>query len=383
MKVILITKYFAPDQSVDAVSVGNLISSLSALDPHIDFHVVTTNHDYKNKQKKEESIFTRNAAYKVHRVNSLYCGNTNPLKLLSAITDGFRLVMRARRLKINNIISLTNPPLITFWCALLLRRRNWLYWTFDLYPDALKASHIISGEGILYKFLESVVYSAPPSFLISLGRKQYSYLTSQYRMEVPWIFLPCGIIPADSQMNVELPDWYVAGKKYVGYLGNIGKAHSKDFVIEFIKKLPALQGYTLVLAVYGEHRESIEKFVESQDAKNIVIVHNVERKHLHLIDIHLVSLLEEWTNISVPSKAVSAVCAGSALIFYGSWHSDTWNMFEKCSFFVDTLADLTTLLAAMVPQDVEIKKSNAKEITRILNQQEKLAYSKILKSLQA
>ena len=383
MKIVIISKYFAPDQSVDALSVSHLISALSARDPHLDLHVVTTNHKYKSRPEKEVINSTSKIRYKVHRVTSLYSGNNKFLTLLSAIIDGFRLVLKARGLRISNVISLTNPPLIIFWCALFLRHRNWLYWTFDLYPDALKASHILSEKGFFYKFLEAVVYNAPPSLLISLGKKQHSYLTGKYGKELPWVCLPCGILPSESQTSERLPHWYVEGKKYIGYLGNVGKAHSKDFVIEFIKQLPALEGYTLVLAIYGEHRENIEAFAKNGKLKNIVVVHKVERRHLHLIDIHLVSLLEEWTHISVPSKAVSAVCAGSALIFYGSKHSDTWNMFEECSFFVDTLANLSVLLSNIAPRDVEAKKSIAKRIAKNLISQEESAYTEILESLQS
>ncbi|MPR35412.1 hypothetical protein [Salmonirosea aquatica] len=381
MQVVLISKYFVPDRSVDAVSVSHLISALIARDPHIEIHIVTTNHNYKNEPEKVKAATSLETLFKVHRVNSLYGGNNKYLLLIGAVTDGLRLVLKARRLQIPNVISLTNPPLITFWCAMLLRRRNWLYWTFDLYPDALKASHILSGKSLFYRLIESFVYNAPPSTLISLGKKQYAYLTDKYEKEVPWICLPCGILPENSQTNKEPPDWFVQGKYYVGYLGNIGKAHSKDFIIEFVKNFPALEGYTLVLAVYGEHRLEIENFVKKSNFDNVVLVGKVERQHLHLIDIHLVSLLEEWTHISVPSKAVSAVCVGSALIFYGSRHSDTWDMFKECSFFVDRTTDLASLLSSILPREVEEKKSKARKIAMHLIHQQESAYDQILASL--
>lgn len=375
MKLVLITKYFLPDSSVDSISSQELIESLLKRNSNLDIHVVTTNSLYKSNSKQIDYSF---GSYKLHQIETIYSGQNKFFAFMGGLFDGLRMVLKAKSLDVQSIISLTNPPLISLWCALFLKDKKWLYWTFDLFPDALLAGGYFSKRNIIYKFLDYSVYRTPPSILITLGKQQYNYLINKYNKYIPHIELPCGIIPKESKSTELYPAWYQKTKKYIGYLGNIGQAHSKDFLICIINHLHRLEGYTLILALYGDYKEIIEQYLMTNKVENILLVPKVEREHLYLIDIHLVSLLEDWTNISVPSKAVSAVCSGSALMFYGSKRSDTWFMFDECGFFVDHLEDIPTMLGSVSSASINIKQNASLRVAIELRSMQSYAYDQIL-----
>lgn len=378
MKIVLITKYFIPDNSVDSTSSMELINALLNRNPLLNIHVVTTNSNYKNIFKVNGSL---SSAYTVHQIKSLYSGKSKILLFITGLIDGLRMVLKARSLNIKSIITLTNPPLISIWCALLLKKKQWFYWTFDLFPDALFASGIISENNLLFQSINNFVYRNSPSVLITLGEKQYNYLKNKYKKKIPNIILPCGIFETSSNSDILLPEWYKSNHKYLGYVGNLGMAHSKDFLISIIQNIYLLKDYTLILALYGDNKVEIEDYIINNNFTNIILVERVEKQHLYLIDIHLVSILDKWTHISVPSKAVSAVCSGGILMFYGSRDSDTWTMFKECSFWVEDLKSIPDVLKSISPSVIKSKGDIARTIAYRLLSQQKEAYDHLAQSL--
>lgn len=382
MKLILLSKYFTPDKSVDATSSTELIKELKLINRDIEIHVVTSSNNYKNHQSISPSSQQPTDNIHLHRVSSFYSGTNKIFILIGAIIDGLRMTLKARNIPINSIITLTNPPLISFWYALLLKKKRWIYWTFDLYPEALSASGILSKKSLLYRYFDNQVYKTAPSCLISLGAQQKNFLLEKYKTTIPSVILPCGILSKEELEPEHYPSWYSRDKDYIGYIGNVGKAHSKEFLMKALKSLKSLPpSYLFVLSIYGEHKNEIENYVVSQQIINVIIVQHIEARHLQLIDVHLVSLLNEWTHVSVPSKAVSAVCSGSCLCFYGSTESDTWNMFKDCSFLITNFDDLSSTFSSLNKQLIESKKQVSQLISKKLLIDQKQAFRNIYSNL--
>jgi hypothetical protein len=381
MQLTIISKYFLSYESVDSVSSLDLIKALKKRTPNLNIHIVTSNNTYKNTRKSAAKNSLHEDLGEIHLVGSVYNGTNRLLQFIAALIDGFRLVFKARNLPVENIICQTNPPLVSVWYALLLQKKKWCYWSFDLYPDAIQANKLVSADNSIYQLVDRLVYKYPPKFLVSLGEKQRDYLMEKYRKDIPHTILPCGILSGFASKQMPHPQWYQKDKKYIGYLGNVGKAHSKDFITAVIDNLDYLTGFTLVLAIYGEHKIDIENFVKNKNSGNILLLNSVERCHLSLIDIHMVSLLTEWTNISVPSKAVSAVSSGSALLFHGSPQSDTWNMFNQCSFYAENIREIPTIFSHINETSLALKKNEAVKTAKHLLQTETQAYDQITQFL--
>lgn len=359
--LIIITKYFAPANVVDANSVYDLCEKLLYLDKQLNIHIVTTSFNYKSNIKLrnfDNSIIEKLNIIRIKQFYNLkYSGI---LRVFNDIYTGFFLVFRARRLKVNTIISLSNPPLINLWCSLLLWNRRYVYWSFDLYPEALFADKIISRNGFLGSCINWLTYLNSPNSIIALGPKQFEYLISCYSdMNINRVILPCGIHKCSP--SEKIPEWYSDKRIILGYIGNLGKAHSKEFLINIIKVIPKYSRITLVVSIYGESSKEIISIINNSNfGENIKIIDSVNQNELGFIDIHLVSLLDNWTNVSVPSKAVSAICSKSALWFNGSKDSDTYNLFQKCIYYSGSDMDsVIDVLNKISQKDLQTKKIEA------------------------
>jgi hypothetical protein len=379
--VVIVTKYYYPDTSIDAISVLQMVKELRVRDKDLNIHIVTTDNIYKS----EEKMNIGNQNENIHRIKSFYNGKNSFTLFLSSILDGYRLIYRARKLSIINIISLTNPPLITLWCSILLRKFKWYYWAFDIYPNALIASKILSKHNLLYKVANYYSYKNAPFAIIGLGMKQYGFLKKQFQKDIIHTILPCGLLKSEDDLNsYYMPEWFDKDKIIIGYIGNIGRGHSIDFVKDAINCMEVegiSKRYKLVLSVYGNHKEEIEEYVKNKIELNISVVSQIDRKYLKLIDIHLVSLLEEWTHISVPSKAISAVLAGGMIIFNGSNESDTWDMLKDCSERVGVNDSLKELLLSFSKDKIDERKKSTSNISQALTKVEQNAYDFIINTL--
>ena len=93
---------------------------------------------------------------------------------------------------------------------------------------------------------------------------------------------------------------------------------------------------------------------------------------MHQFDVHVVSLKSEWDHICVPSKAVSAISEGSAILFNCSEKNDNWRLLQKAGWRMNDQKKLNTeikdFLNKINNEDISSKKMNAREIS--LNLQE-------------
>lgn len=331
-QVVLVTRYFPPHSNVDSNAVYDLIEAFLREDSSIEIHVVTTANSYKadiKLRKYRDEVLSR---VKVHQIKSITAGAGSRFrKLFFGLMEGFRLVRYAKQLRIEPVITLTNPPLISFWAMTLLRDRRLIYWSFDLFPDAFAADGLLKKQGWVYHLLHRLTYRFPPYAIMALGEQQFTYLKSKFgRKEIKKFLLPCGIHEQKPEANP--PEWYRKDKINIAYIGNIGKAHSAEFLKNFISVVNDHPDIHFFMTIYGFHADEIMRFLADGDFKNVLLVESIPQSQMAWVDVHLVSLQETWTHISVPSKAVTAVCSGSALWFHGSKESDTWKMFEECSY---------------------------------------------------
>lgn len=374
--ITIITKYFLPNVNVDSDSVYDMVKGLLDQNKDLQITIVTSDLTYKGDlalNKKYDQSILKNVI--VRKVKPVFPNS----KMTSDFILGYQLVLLAKKIGYRTIISLSNPPLITLWHSLLLKKFNFYYWTFDIFPQALVADKLIKSSSILYKFLNRLTYINAPRGIISLGKCQFDYLSKLYGKVSKQILLPCGIHEEHSD---EIPNWCENEKIIIGYLGNIGRAHSPLFLENVLKSIANVKNIKLIISIYGFHSNRIKKFINSLNAQNVLFVPSVAKGQLRFIDIHLVSLLPEWANISVPSKAVSAVCSGSSLWYCGPHEVDTFGLFEECSFIsTDDVESVENTLKSINYESISIKKKEAEMIKKHLKQLEKKAYEDVFLSI--
>ncbi len=265
---------------------------------------------------------------KIFSISSIYNGKVKLIRLISSIIEGFFLMRKAISLKPNIIISMTDPPLLNFFTSYFCKKNKipWIYWTMDLYPDAFISAGLVSKKNLIVNFINSFLIKNPPKLIISLGFKQYEYLEIFFKNKIKNVVLPCGI---SNYSNSESKYYDYKNKISFCYAGNLGEAHNKEFLIEIIKNINP-DKHILFLALYGSKSKSIIDFAKNKDG--IIIIDRINKEYFHLIDVHLVSLNEKWDHVCVPSKAVSAISQGSAVVFDSSKNNDNWDLLKKAAW---------------------------------------------------
>ena len=312
----------------------------------------------------------------------VYRGRNKILRFLGNFVEGYRLIKNALATA-DIIISLTDPPLLNYWSGSLCKKKGvpWIYWSLDLYPDAFASAGLVSKNNPFYRYFADSFGENAPDLFIALGREQARFIRKNFSHDVPAVILPCGI--HNEPVSKTRPEWRKEeGKIYFAYAGNLGEAHSHEFLIDFIRCLDPVK-HRCILALYGSGASSVLREVKDNPA--VEIVSAVQRKDLYCIDVHLVSLRPDWTHVCVPSKAVSAVCAGKTILFNGSEGADTWQMFHDAGWLVQECnnretrqREIRSLLEDIsVPQRLTKKKEHALLLKKELFDLESHAYKSI------
>lgn len=357
--VAIINRNYPPRQGITGQSAAELAMFLER-ERGADVSIVATQGNYAGGSQAVDS------AGNVIEIASLYDGKNKILRLFSSFIESFRLVRKAKSLKTDQIIVMTDPPFLSFWASMLLKKREWALWSMDLYPDAFVAAGLAKDTNPIYRWLKHCVYQNAPSFLIALGPLQAEHLFEQYKQKVRTAILPCGVYESRESRN--LPAWKTENSEKIlfGYCGNLGDAHSPEFVMEVINGLDPSRHH-LVLSTYGSKSQAVLELAEERSDLVTIVSDGVPREHLGHIDVHLVSLLGHWSHVCVPSKAVSSVCAGSSFLFYGVPDCDNWHMLDESGWLVEECVSpairkqqIRLQISRITPQSILKKKEAAK-----------------------
>ena len=371
MKVGLINRYYSPNPAITGESACGLVRELERALPDLKVTVYHVDAPYVG------GVDGAQPAGELAIIPPVYSGRDKKLRLLGSLAEGARLARRAVR-ENDRVITLTDPPLVHAWVSLFSRqyKKPWVYWAMDLYPQAFAAAGLVGASNPLYRGLKGALKKNPPSFLIALGEQQAEFIQGEFGSNIPYAVLPCGlqnIVPG------AVPAWKTDPEKlYLSYAGNLGEAHDAEFLVDVVECLDP-EKHVAVIALYGAKASAtLPRIAEHKAGK---IVSSVGRAELGQVDVHLVSLLPEWSHVCVPSKAVSAVCAGSAFVFCGDEQADSWHMLQDAGWWLPAHGNrearkrrITEILAQLTPAALAAKRQRAFELKRHLIAQKQAAY---------
>lgn len=232
--------------------------------------------------------------------------------------------------KYDAIILGTNPPfsyLLTPILKLFKRNSKILLWGFDLYPEAIIASgsKLWKSIGSLIKPLTKGCYNKL-DVIVDIGScmrtnfQKYNHKAKEVTLP-PWSFVEFNKLSA---LHLETRKALFGDADLtLLYSGTIGNAHEFDnFLIlaRELKKRKASIGFCF--AGFGNKFKELKSQIKITDS-NIsfggFVNTDKELEHrLSSADLMLISLKDEWTGISVPSKYFGAIATGKAVIFSGS-----------------------------------------------------------------
>ena len=358
-KLTIVNRHFPPNVDITGENAWDLTKYL--IDQHgIEVAVVHIDRSSQGGGKQRHSIG------KTYTISTFYEGRNKVLRYLSSIFDGWRLIKKAVALDHGPIIVMTSPPLLPMWASRILgkKKKEWILWSMDLFPEAFTASGELSKNGFLYRFAYRQTYKNAPDRIIALGPMQHKAFEKKYTRSIESIILPCGVFIHQDQVQTR-PEWKKYPEKiYFGYAGNLGQAHSLKFLRTVVDNIDP-DKHHLMLAVYGVKSKPILQY--AQGKPGVTIMKRIPRDELNFLDVHLVSLMSSWTHIAVPSKAVSSICSGSAMLFCGSKESDNWQLLQEAGWLVEddeTMEDqIGKIIDSIDKVQIEQKKCKAKKIS--------------------
>lgn len=373
--VNIINRNYPPAAGITGESASELAAYL--IEKGINVNIICVDIPYKKQldgRQEEANIFS---------IKTFYSGKHKLLRLLSSLFEGYRLIRQSKQLTPDITICMTDPPLLNVWAAYLLRKKdNWVLWSMDLYPEAFAAGNLISTNNFVYRFIDRIVTRYKPVHIISLGPFQTNYLLNKYQTSVSFTQLPCGIhahnsAESDAEQSTP-PSWAQERDKiYLGYCGNLGEAHSLEFLYAVVDNLDAKK-HTLILAVYGINAQELIDYASGQPG--VIILPVVQRAEMKFIDIHLATLKNNWTNVCVPSKAVSSVSAGAALLYNGDETSDNWELLKKAGWLIsdkDPNTAIRTFFGQLNKETIAERKAEAAKLAEGLLEMKKQAFDDI------
>lgn len=377
--ITIINRNYPPGNGITGESANHLAKHLIQYH-NIEVNIVHVDGKYPGGNN------TKIAHGKISKVNSIYNGKHKILRLIGSFIESYRLIRKAKSLESDFNIVMTDPPFLNFWSAKIFKQnQHWIAWNMDLFPEAFAASNLSKKTNVFYKYIDKTLRKNKPIANISLGILQQEFVNKKYALtdSTKSFIIPCGITTVKEEK--EKPQWYNDDSKiYFGYCGNLGEAHSVEFVSTLIQQLDP-EKHKFILSVYGtKSRQLLDKV---SNHKVVTIVDFVYKKDLPFIDIHLVSLTPNWNHVCVPSKAVSAVCSGSTFLYSGSKDCDNWNMLNKAGWFIDLENNLknqiNNFLQNLTDSEIKEKKNHAIEISSKLNNELIIAYDKLAKFIKS
>lgn len=341
-KIAVVNRYYPPSPASTGDLAHELVHQLQDEMPGYEIFVVTTDAPYKGGWREELKITER-----VIKSHVFYTGENSILRFVAGFLEG-RAMAKIAFGEADAVISMTNPPLVNYWMGKFARKtaKKYVEWTLDVFPVAFSKAHYVSEMSLFYRYFLKKVGKYAPDFNLFLGEGQREFVHRTFEYQNEYAILPCGIKQTPTG---PVPAWKSnpGVKTVLGYVGNLGEAHSPDHLIELVKAADP-DKFQFVFCMYGAKVDAVRADLSGH--KNISWVENIPDSDLTHMDAHIVSLLPEWTHISVPSKAVSAICMGKPILLLGDGDADNWRMFHEAGWQVDVRTMNTEKIRAVLDE---------------------------------
>ncbi len=325
--VAVVNQYYPPDKASTGWLAKELVDRLRVEMPGWRVVVIATDATYRGGVAGSETEMD-------HDIIRLPSGNQLDRKLerlIGSLNEGRRMADAATA-EADIVISMTNPPLVNYWMGRYAKRRGrkWVEWTLDLFPEAFASAGLIHKNNPIYRYFLRQYTKNFPDFNLFLGPQQRDFVFNTHRKTGANAILTCGIKTFHRSPE---PSWRRenADKKVIGYIGNLGEAHSAD-TVEKIVRLADPGRFRFLFSLYGAKSEKLRRNLQGHPA--VLWAEGIPDDELPWLDAQIVSLLPEWTHVCVPSKAVSAICAHTPIIYAGVKDADIWQFFKDAGWLI-------------------------------------------------
>jgi glycosyltransferase involved in cell wall biosynthesis len=226
------------------------------------------------------------------------------------------------------VLVVTNPPLLPYVMLLAARMRGarTVLLVHDVYPEVLVATGMIGP----HSFLEKLGQRASQFLLrgvdriVAIGRDMRDVLLRRgedLRQKID-------IIPNWGDTDVVVPNNPAADrllsslglqdKFVVQYLGNMGRTHPLDLLLDAAKLLSSDAEVHFIFCGEGARRRSMERRIERERPANVTLLPPCSSEdlpaHLDACDLSVIALIPGMSGNSVPSRMYNVMAAGKPIL---------------------------------------------------------------------
>jgi glycosyltransferase involved in cell wall biosynthesis len=322
----IISEFYYPDENATGHLLTQIAEGMAITE---EVHVlcgrsVCRKNDLGNENSLRNHVF-------IERVNaSAFNKDILFLRLINIISLSVRIFLRLfqKLHRDDKVLVVTNPPALPFATALAccLKRAEYSVLMFDLYPEVLVATKILSKKNpitIISHWMTNIQFRYSQHIIV-LGRDMSHLLYKKYRgthgriIVIPnWGNVNI-ITPKNSNQNAILKELSINGKFVIQYAGNIGRTHNVELLLECAELLKDKTDIYFLFIGDGAKKIWLTETAKKRDLKNVVIKTFYSRERQSEVhnacDIAIVSFIPGMAGISVPSRMYNIMAAGKPIL---------------------------------------------------------------------
>jgi glycosyltransferase involved in cell wall biosynthesis len=322
----IISEFYYPDEN----ATGHLLTQIAeGMAKTEEVHVLCNRSARQNNDLGNENSIRNHVLIK--RVNaSAFNKDILFLRLINIISLSVRIFLRLfqKLHRDDKVLVVTNPPALPFATALAccLKRAEYSVLMFDLYPEVLVATKILSKNNpitIILHWMTNIQFRYSQHIIV-LGRDMSHLLYRKYRGTHGRIIVIHNwgnidvITPKNIGQNAIMKELSINGKFVVQYAGNIGRTHNVELLLECAELLKDKTDICFLFIGDGAKKKWLTESAKKRNLKNIVIKTFYSRERQsdvhNACDIAIVSFIPGMAGISVPSRMYNIMAAGKPIL---------------------------------------------------------------------
>ena len=302
----------------------------------ISFRVLSSKSFYKRLNKNEI-----NSKFEKFVIRSSTFTN---FRFVNKLLFAYKFVLHILKNNYKKCLLLTDPPLLIFFLPLIKKLKpnlEIIYWTMDLYPEALFASKIFPFnlklinklltwyKDFVLKNIDKMVNLSHCQNNLFAKYKNTKHITT--KIIYPWDLRNMKITV--DKLNDFKKKYPFLNKKVFLYAGNLGRAHSIKTLINFINYCEdhSKEDLLFLFACTGYKKKTIQHQLSNN--RNVIIqdYFSLEETNylFNSIDCHIITLDDDWEGIVLPSKFFGILKSNKPSIFIGPQKSDIAKLIKR------------------------------------------------------
>jgi colanic acid biosynthesis glycosyl transferase WcaI len=341
MNVLLLNQAFHPDVVSTAQHASGLAAALADRGHHVTVICSSRGYDDPNMKFSKHEMWR---GVQILRVTGTHLGKAarwrRALDFASFMLNCGIRMLRLPRMDV--VIALTSPPLISFLAALMVRIRGgrFLYWVMDLNPDEAIAAGWLKEGSAVTRTLQAIQRHdlQTASDVVVLDRfmktRVVAHGADKRKLAVipPWS--QDSTISFDPHGREEFRKKYSLGSKFVVmYSGNHSPCHPLKTLLEAALRLREHENVAFCFVGGGSEFKTVQSFATEHGLQNIRCLPYQPLSELSAslsaADIHAVVMGNEFVGMIHPCKVYNVLAVGRPLLYIGPSESHVSDILQQ------------------------------------------------------